>query len=127
MVLPDSAEAPLKGGENMTYEEFESAAKEILDAHLDGNTSERIPDFLESVRDDYKSFETMGNSALEESVKKYEELKRKYVERFFNGEEIEKDEEFEEEDEVKQGDGEKSRRTETSVSDDKIRVEDIMG
>lgn len=69
----------------MTLEEYESKAKAVIEDHLEGKINEGLPDFLKEIQEDYMT-RTEKDGEYKE---KYEEIKRKYIERFFGGEEKE--------------------------------------
>lgn len=92
----------------MTLEEYESKAKAVIEDHLEGRLNEGLPDFLKEIQEDYMTRTEDG-----EYKEKYEEIKRKYIDRFFGGDEKEgMDNSFEQE-----------RRVEDIYS---ISIDDLM-
>lgn len=80
----------------MKVEEVKELLKPLLDGILTGELPENAEDILQTIIADYEKNEK-EDSDSSEWKEKYNNLKEKYINRFFNGEETEEDREIEEE------------------------------
>lgn len=85
----------------MKVEEVKELLKPLLDGILTGELPENAEDILQTIISDYEKKGKEDSDSSEWQVK-YNNLKEKYINRFFNGEETSQEEDVEEDGEIEE-------------------------
>ena len=85
----------------MKVEDVKELLKPLLDGILTGELPENAEDILQTIISDYEK-NAKEDSDSSEWKKKYNNLKEKYINRFFNGEETSQEEDAEEDGEIEE-------------------------
>lgn len=85
----------------MKVEEVKELLKPLLEGILTGELPENAEDILQTIIADYEKNEKEDSDSSEWQVK-YNNLKEKYINRFFNGEETSQEEDVEEDREIEE-------------------------